>query len=170
MCDPLAYMGSALVGSGGKSGGPCPTMGDQGFDLRCNGRQGRQGKRQPSDLGRSIWGTTHVVEDYTDEVCVAEMTGGDDFARKETENRKRRQQAWADRQPNSTAKEWRPTKRPRVSSYNFIRYIDNQATLVITLWRDLPWGSGGKQAVAEFLCFGLCGATSWLSTYGFPYG
>lgn len=117
-------------------------MGDQGFDLRCNGRQGCQGRGQPSDIGRSIWGTTQVVEDYTDEVCVAEMIGGDDLARKETESRKRRQQAWSDRQPNSTAKEWRPTKRPRVSSYNFIRYIDNQATLVITLWRDLPWGSG----------------------------
>lgn len=74
-----------------------------------------------------------VVEDYTDEIEVAEMTGGQAAADQALESRRKRQRAWADRSADSNPSEWRALKRPRVATYNFIRYLDNQVTCLRSL-------------------------------------
>lgn len=68
-----------------------------------------------------------MVADFTSEIDVALLTEGEAAAQGELKRRRERQEAWVGRYENEP-EEWQAKKRPRTASYNFIRYLDNQAS------------------------------------------
>ena len=70
------------------------------------------------------------MEDYTDDVEIAAILGGDEAAEVAAQQRQKRQAAWVEKGESTDAKDWRPAKRPRVASFAFLRLLDNQACLL----------------------------------------
>lgn len=67
-----------------------------------------------------------VCEDYTDEVDVAVLVGGEAAGALVRAEQEKRQRAWVERSTDSAPSAWRAAKRPRTASHIFIRYLDNQ--------------------------------------------
>lgn len=92
-----------------------------------------------------------VVSDYISEVDVAQAAGADVQA--EVDARQKRQRAWLARGEATSCKgqSWQAPKRPRLASYTWARYLDNQVCrglfglLVIVvgamLWHDYRSGT-----------------------------
>ena len=70
-----------------------------------------------------------VVKDFDDEVDFAELVDGEAGKQAALEASRKRQQAWVDRQSDQSVppKNWKANKKARQSSYNLMRYMDNQA-------------------------------------------
>ena len=70
------------------------------------------------------------MKDFYDEAEMASITCGEEAKREELAKSRKRQQAWVDREDCDSgvkANTWRAPKKARSSSYNLMRYMDNQA-------------------------------------------
>lgn len=74
-----------------------------------------------------------VVDDYTSELQVGELLGGEEGKATALEKQRKRQRSWMERDSAVDCATWQPEKRPRLASYHFCRYLDNQASVGVSV-------------------------------------